>query len=100
MSRANEQSMGITDDKAQASQSASFPKAAPTAGAVTGSGVPRAPTPEQDDLIPLRHLKVALQALAYLTAFSEVTRQPSVFDHERNDALIAIRGYLELKGAL
>lgn len=34
------QSMGIKDDKAQASQSASFPKAAPTTGAVTGSGVP------------------------------------------------------------
>jgi hypothetical protein len=39
MSRGHKQSMGITGDKAQMSQSASLEKAAPTAGGVTVPGV-------------------------------------------------------------
>jgi hypothetical protein len=42
------------------------------------------------------HLRTAVQALAYLIAFNAVTKQPTVFDDEREAALACIRDNYKL----
>ena len=51
-------------------------------------------------MIDNKHLKVALQALAYLIAVKSVTGKKSAFDVERERALVAIREHLEKEDAL
>jgi hypothetical protein len=93
----NEQNMGIKADKAHESPSVSAPKVAPTTGGVTAPGVSLsnsgAPSPTE------AHLRTAVQALAYLVAVSSVTKRPSVFDAEREEALACIRDNCKLLAA-
>lgn len=66
--------------------------------AAAASELERAANPAAPPLFPSpteAHLRTAIQALAYLLAFNEVTKQPSVFDAEREAALVSIREHIK-----